>query len=141
MLPSKAVLSFLVHRETSAQHFDSVGGEFHPRTGRRTKTCWPMTHNDTPVGWMERAIQRAAKGSGHSLVMTGSNMPPPLDGSHNLTEVVVLPYFNFTSWHHDMHPSANRGGFHDCTHYCSSPYVYYPLWRSLRFAIERQFAR
>jgi hypothetical protein len=135
-------VKLLVHRETSAQHFDADGGEFsiwYPQREHRTNVCWPMTHNDTSVGWRERAIQRAANESGHSLVMTGSNMPAPLDASPNLTEVVILPYFNFTSLHHGMHP--RDGGFQDCTHYCSSPYVYYPLWRSLRFAMERQFAR
>jgi hypothetical protein len=72
-------------------------------------------------------------------------MPPLLDGSRDdlLTEVVVLPYFNFTSQHHGMHPKGGdkEDDFQDCTHYCSSPYVYYPLWRSLRLAMERQFTR
>ena len=137
-------VKLLVHRETSAQHFDADGGEYSlfaaKEKEKQVNECRPFQQNDTSVGWREKAVQMAANASGHKLIMSGSNMPP-LDRSQNtLQEVVVLPYFNFTSQHHELHP-RDKEGSDDCTHYCSSPHVYYPLWRSLRLAMERRFAR
>ena len=42
-----------------------------------------------------------------------------------------------TTQHDNMHPDLGERS--DCTHYCSTPFVYYPLWRSLRYALNRQF--
>ena len=152
-------VKLLVHRETSAQHFDADGGEFstwwhHPnRTTQLAQTCQAFANTDQSAGWRETAIQQAAQQSGHALVVAGPDMPElsqqhsrirrRLAASHrNNTadvqpEVVVLPYFDFTSQLHSLHPVQDN--FQDCTHYCSSPFAYYPLWRSLRFAMDRQF--
>lgn len=130
-------VKLLVHRETSAQHFDANGGEFVLWYNNRTNlqpTCQQFSPTDSSVAWREKAIQSAAFQSGHNLVQAGPNMMPYQE---NKKEVVVLPYFNFTSQHFNMHPTESESD--DCTHYCSSPYVYYPLWRSLRFAMDRQF--
>ena len=165
-------VKLLVHRETTAQHFDANGGEFstwwkHRDAMSLSKQCQPMNYSDRSVGWRETAIQQAANQSGHRLVVAGPHMPPLPTPTHamnnnsrrhgtstnnssagkdnNMTqqhtqtqpEIVVLPYFNFTSHLHTLHPVQDN--FQDCTHYCSSPFIYYPIWRSLRFAMERQF--
>lgn len=61
--------------------------------------------------WREKAIQQAAQQAGHSIVVAGPNMHPL---RHHVThnnnqqqkrpELVVLPYFNFTSQHCTMPP-------------------------------------
>ncbi|CAB9518883.1 expressed unknown protein [Seminavis robusta] len=140
----QGTVKLLAHRETSAQHFDADGGEFslwYPNREHLSQECKPMLYDGESVAWREKAIQRAANQSGHTLVMAGPNMPPHQHNTNQgVQEVVVLPYFNFTAKHHGMHPLQGEDT-HDCTHYCSSPYVYYPIWRSLRFAMERQFAQ
>lgn len=138
-------VQLLVHRETSAQHFDSNGGgfsEWWDHHDQRQQQCQPMNYSDSSVGWRETAIQQAANQSGHDLIIAGPHMPPSNNinakNQQHQPEVVVLPYFDFTSQLHSLHPLPENG-FQDCTHYCSSPFTYYPLWRSLRFAMERQF--
>jgi hypothetical protein len=44
-----------------------------------------------------------------------------------------LPFFNLTAQLHYLHPS-------ECTHYCSTPYLWMPIWRSLRLAMDRQWS-
>ncbi|CAB9498321.1 expressed unknown protein [Seminavis robusta] len=130
-------IQLLVHRESSAQHFDAGGGEYSLWKGRpdgkNLSHCQPFSFSDSSAGWRELAIRKAANKSGHSFVMAGPHMPSL---SSVQPELVTLPYFNFTAPHPTMHPHS---GAAECTHYCSSPFIYYPLWRSLRFALDRQF--
>ena len=88
--------------------------------------------------------------AGYRYTIAGSQMPPLLLSSGNMTddwsssgehrqftkELVVLPYYNFTAPHWDQHPPEKVA---DCTHYCPSPFLYLPLWRSFRIALDRQF--
>ena len=79
----------------------------------------------------------AAEQSGYELIVAGPDMPPyPTESGR--PEVVVLPYYYFTAAQYTMHPYLSED-VQDCTHYCSSPFLYLPLWRSLRFAMDRQF--
>jgi len=161
-------VKLLVHRETSAQHFDADGGEFSlwwNQKDQLRQTCQPMNYNDTSVGWRETSVQQAIQQAGHQIIMAGPSMPPLQKRYHQqassavttaamdknndtrkyhrsqqqatIPEVVVLPYFHYTSRLYSLHPIQDN--FQDCTHFCSSPFLYYPLWRSLRFAMDRQF--
>jgi hypothetical protein len=47
-------------------------------------------------------------------------------------EIIMLPYAKFTSDLYDLHPD-------ECTHYCSTPFLWMPLWRSFRLAMEWKF--
>jgi len=133
----------LLHRETSAQHFDADGGDFslwYDYRDKLSNECQPLNSHSSTLLWREQAIEKAALDSGTNLIVAGPNMPPLTPRSNNnktANEVVVLPYLNFTSPHHGLHP--HQEGQQDCTHFCSSPFMYYPLWRSLRFAFDRQF--
>ncbi|CAB9501864.1 expressed unknown protein [Seminavis robusta] len=132
-------VKLLVHRETSAQHWHADGGEYSlwwPDIVAKnlSQQCQPFELTDSTAGWREQAIREAANRSGHTLVMAGPHMPTTPSGQ---PELVILPYFNFTSQHPMMHPRLEDRD--DCTHYCSSPFVYYPLWRSLRYTLDRHF--
>ena len=36
----------------------------------------------------------------------------------------IAPFFRLTAGHHDLHPSGGR----DCTHFCSAPLLWAPVW-------------
>jgi hypothetical protein len=106
----------------------------HIATKNLSLHCEPFDFADSTVLWREKAIRQAANQSGHNVVVAGPSMPAR-STTDAAPELVVLPYFNFTAPHAKMHPRYGE----DCTHFCSSPFMYYPIWRSLRFALDRQF--
>lgn len=122
--------ALLAWRETTAQHFNNPGGEF-IRIG---STCAPLATNDTLLGWRESLVQRAAQEMGYQITISDETMAyssAPEEGH----ELFVLPFFNFTSSLHYLRPIG--GG--DCTHFCSNPFVWKPLWRSLRLALDFKY--
>jgi hypothetical protein len=50
-------------------------------------------------------------------------------------ELVILPQRQFLLPLHDLHSSDGQ----DCTHFCSSPDLFLPAWRSLRIAMDDYF--
>jgi len=136
-------------RETTSQHFDAPGGDYSfvkKKTKKNKKTsekqqpleCVPYvaTGNNTTTQWREQAIFRAAHMAGYSLdVANGSlssNLQKKRQERHHVT---VLPYADFTKPLHGLHPYEAEGKGGDCTHYCSTPYLFLPLWKSLRLAL------
>jgi len=51
----------------------------------------------------------------------------------NSTRIHILPFYKITASRHDLHPQDNA----DCTHFCSSPMLYLPLWESLSHIYHR----
>ena len=49
-------------------------------------------------------------------------------------EVTLVPFYDFTSMLHESHHALDDG---DCTHFCYTPHIYYPVWRHLRIALDR----
>ena len=45
--------------------------------------------------------------------------------SSKLRNIVVIPWFSFTQDLWDLHPSGSQ---HDCTHFCSTPMLYNPIY-------------
>ena len=133
-------LQLLVHRESTAEHYDSPGGDGYVwsqnNDASKSHQCQPIDSSDTVAYWRERSVAKAAQQAGFDLITAGPDMPPYNETGNN--EVVALPYYYFTEKQYSMHP-YQRDFVQDCTHYCSSPFLYMPLWRSLRFAMDRQF--
>jgi hypothetical protein len=129
-------ISLLAFRETSAQHFDTSIGEWPTNKGPFNCTPLDATKRLDPLfGWRSRDILDAASKSGLTLVNvdpSGKSPMPPLQHSDKDDEVALLPFTEFTSELHDLHPG-------ECTHYCSTPHLWNPLWRSLRLAMDRRF--
>jgi len=129
---TKHNISLLAFRETSAQHFNSNGGEY---KGRNGSECVPVDTKDSLFGWRDRAFSAGAKLSGFRVLVadpSSKNSLSLVSRTAHDEEVVVVPFANFSAEFHDLHPN-------ECTHYCSTPHLWYPLWRSLRFAMSRRF--
>lgn len=125
----------VVHREGSAQHFDAPAGDFYAWQSKPNAKleCQPISYDATLTNWREKTVQIAANKAGYQYTTAGPHMPPPVTTT---PELVVLPFFNYTSHHHNQHPKEKES---DCTHYCPSPFLYLPLWRSFRLTLDRQF--
>jgi hypothetical protein len=129
-------VQLVVHRETSAQHFDAPTGDFSMKTLNSSKMCMPTDFDDRHVWWRENAFKQAAADANYSYVVAGPDMPPK---NSSTPRVVVAPWFNFTGQHHQMHPFKKATSKQDCTHYCASPFLYLPVWRGLRIAMDSEF--
>jgi hypothetical protein len=111
----------------------------------RVQQCKPIKEHPLLPSWRETCVKEAASQAGLRYVLAGSNMSryssvgskSSVDGKSSSEELIVLPFYNFTAEHYDQHPPEVEA---DCTHYCPSPFLYMPLWRSLRFAMDRKFA-
>ena len=146
-LQFQGTVQLLIHRETSAEHYDGPGGDryewYHNyRDPTKDQYCQPLNDHDVLAGWRKRSIAKAAQQTGHDVVIASPNMPPFPSGTGR-PEVVVLPYFDFTartqSSFHPYHGSTGIPVSQDCMHWCSAPFLYVPSWRSLRLAMDRQF--
>ena len=101
-------------------------------------TCvpWPSGSNilDERFYWREHAIHTAATKAGYKIVVANES----LESQHHprtprdTKELVILPFYNFTAPLYDLHPG-------ECTHFCSTPFLWMPIWRSLRLAMDRQW--
>jgi hypothetical protein len=84
-------------------------------------------------------MAQAAEETGYDLIMAGPNMPTFPSGTGQ-PELVVLPYVDFMARQSAFHPyQGNTRVTQDCTHWCSAPFLYMPLWRSLRLPMDWQF--
>jgi hypothetical protein len=129
-------VQLVVHRETSAQHFDAPTGDHSTQTKNSSGMCMPTDFDDSHVWWRENAFKQAAADANYSYVVAGPDMPPK---NSSTPRVVVAPWFNFTGQHHQMHPFNPLHPSQDCTHYCASPSLYLPVWRGLRIAMDSEF--
>ncbi|CAJ1935031.1 unnamed protein product [Cylindrotheca closterium] len=123
-----ANLTMLAWRETSAQHIDSDGG--HYGLEAKSKNCVPI-HPDHQAGYRMPIMQQAAENAG---LQWRSLAEPDFSAQDKETnEIVFLPFRDYTVPLHYLHPN-------ECTHYCHTPYLWLPLWRSLRIALDRAVA-
>jgi hypothetical protein len=129
-------VSLFAFRETSAQHFDTPLGDW-PRA-RAPYNCTPLDTKKPLFGWRTPDILNAIEKSGFTSMLvdpSGKTPTPPLQLQHSdqqNNEVAFVPFTEFSSDFYDLHPS-------ECTHFCHTPHLWNPLWRSLRLAMERRF--
>jgi hypothetical protein len=124
---AKDKLRLLAWRETSAQHFQTEDGDF---VGKITP-CGPL--NQSTKGYRANAMNTVLE----NLNMTMIDASEPGFRSRPLSpqqELVFLPYRQYTGNLFDLHPG-------ECTHYCSTPYIWLPVWRTLRLAFDRVAAQ
>jgi hypothetical protein len=103
----------MVWRETSAQHFDRIDGEF--EGGRDQCVATNLHYNDTGTVTMRRDI-----------------MDRVLESLNATDQVAIVPFWGYSRQFHEMH--AENGG--DCSHYCSTPSFWLYLWREWRRALD-----
>jgi hypothetical protein len=105
-----------------------------------------MRRDTNMSNWRNKQVNLAAQEAGIPVIFVGPEMPPVSSNSTMTTlardvtkkipsprELVVIPYYEYTVGLWGMHPL-------ECTHYCSSPVIYLPVWKSLRVAMDRQFS-
>jgi hypothetical protein len=147
-------LKLVAWRETSSQHFDAPGGYFLNRPNftnpDNSFNCTPINtrlagtyHADIGLHFYDDYMKKAITANNMTYVDASDpnillNIPIPTTNTNNNnnsnnSEVVVLPYRDYTFPLHDVHP-------HECTHYCHDPHVWLPIWRWLRIAFERTVA-
>ena len=142
-------VQLVVHRETSAQHFDIPGGDYsmwEKDKASRQNICVKAMHDNTTY-WREAALYQQAKQEGFNYIVAGTGglhrdeieFRKPISPKR---DIIVLPWYKFTEPFYTSHQDKEPGseGNPDCTHFCGSPFLYYPLWRSLRLAMDRQYA-
>ncbi|CAB9521094.1 expressed unknown protein [Seminavis robusta] len=148
--------SFVKHRATKRQQRQAptTNGTSSVRVERSPVQCVPYfrantTTTSTTAGWRERVIQEAAHQANYSVrrlqeeVVVPDNNNQRFDSDH--ASVTILPFADWTKPLYALHPYDDRGGTGgggggDCTHYCSSPFLYLPLWKSMQYAMSSQDA-
>lgn len=144
-------VQMLTWRETSAQHFDSVNGDY---LGSQTDflKCVPLRNGTYST--REPVMKLAAKHAGyhfetlqeyiaaddipekHSLLRdypqsnsTASLSPPT---PNDMPKLVMIPYFRFTRDLLRLHGD-------ECAHYCHARDVFNPIFRGLRLAMDKRY--
>jgi len=126
----------LAFRETAAQHFGADGGEyFLPRVTNEQQRCIPHP-SQTTWGWREAMLSQVAREHNFTVKVADALLGTTNNADDPPREIVWLPFLNFTTELYFLHP-ISRGK--DCTHFCQTPFVWMPLWRSLRLAVDRTF--
>jgi hypothetical protein len=129
-------IQLVVHRETSAQHFEAPTGDYSMQAENSSGTCVPTDFDDSHVWWRENTVKQATADANYSYAVAGPDMPQK---NKSTPRVVVAPWFHFTGQHYQLHPYNQRSPKQDCTHFCGSPFLYLPVWRGLRIAMDSEF--
>jgi hypothetical protein len=120
--------ALLIWRETSAQHFNnSMDGYFIP--GVADTTCAPpVTINHDEEGDNTDYNNSNADTNTNRIMkmMQGILQKDPKIAS----KLKIIPFYEYTKQLYDLHVDG------DCSHFCSSPALFLPLYRLLRNAME-----
>lgn len=121
----------LMYRETAAQHFNSNGGEFETRMHSGVNVSCQAIRGPI-MKWRKDIFERSAEENGYSIV----NALQPMEANSTRAqdrkkEVAFIPLFDYTSKLHTLHDPV------DCTHFCYTPHLWYPIWRHMRIAMDQ----
>ena len=131
----------LAWRETISQHFNTPDGNYQTWARRASRGCVPFRpgSNVTALSWYQELMLKAAEAANVSVVgfppgdPTATGVGPNPD---NRDELAILPFTLFTRPLHYLHP-----GGEDCSHICYTPFVWLPVWRTLRISLDRAVLR
>jgi hypothetical protein len=125
-------LKLLAWRETSSQHWNATGGHYSSRLVSIRDGCVPMPR-DGREGFRWPILRTCAERVGMTVLnaLAANFSSQPVSRSDH--ELVILPFRDFTSELHYLHPN-------ECSHFCSTPHLWLPIWRSLRLAMDRALA-
>ena len=127
-------LKLLAWRQTSAKHFSPPGGHWTCTTSFEKSRHTSLYGNED--GYHLDNMHQSAFLNNFSFLNVFdpefSSAEPAFRSysSHRDGELIFLPYHDYTKALHYLHPG-------ECTHYCSTPYLWLPIWRSLRVALDR----
>jgi hypothetical protein len=133
-------------REATAQHFNADNGYFPGNVpGFGLSDCRAASETTTTDAHFRVPIlQQACANLGVAFVdafdpafssppsaPAATGETPPSSFPSQRQELIMLPFFDFTRQLHYMH------GTSECTHFCHSSYLWLPVWRGLRLAMDR----
>lgn len=121
----------LVWRETSAQHWHTAGGHYEQGVSLNQSSCaqvQPVDRNRTSP--MMLAMKELVDRLNWTMVDTSDS--GQMKKQAHESELNVIPFRQHTIGFHELHPDRK-----DCTHFCSTPFLWVPVWRGLRLAIDR----
>jgi hypothetical protein len=111
-------LKMLAWRETSAQHFDKPGGHYYSEFDK--VGCFPLEYTVGVGDERRRDMEKIVE----SMSLTDA-------------QLTLLPFREYTSQFHELHPTQGR----DCTHYCTTPSFALYESRQVRIAMEDALLR
>ena len=141
-------VKLLAWRETTAQHFADNPGGYYLLSGTNETKCSRINDNFTASTYPGKSFPEdfwdAVSNSypRHDYVKTAREMgnitwldisdsgfqsTPP---SQDKQELVFLPYRVYTKELPTLHGR-------ECTHYCANPFIWKPIWRGIRLAMQR----
>ena len=141
-------VKLLVWRETTAQHFADNPGGYFLRSMTNEKSCAPINENFTAAAYPGKSLsadllKTLSKGypmhdyrktAQQTSNITWLDISDPefhnIPRSQDQQELVFLPYRDYTKELPTLHHS-------ECTHYCANPFIWQPIWRGIRLAMER----
>ena len=127
--------SLLMYRESSAQHFDTDGGEWMPNLTPATEDgslkCVPIKETSDQIKWRTKIFKDVVANSNGFSITDSFQSEEEARGGDGHKEVAFLPYFDWTS----KLLSLKNGV--DCTHFCYTPHIYSSMWRHMRIALDR----
>lgn len=134
----------LVWRETTAQHFANPGGEF-TLAAYKAELCKPVRFADHGTGayqWRDATVAAAARKVGFDVRFANDTRGGATEKEWNADALAWIPFYNFTLQLSDLHPRQGGDGLGlgECTHFCSTPHLWMPIWKGLRVSLERAAA-
>ena len=133
-IKENATFSLLLFSETTAQHFDTPSGHYKSGFPHRSRNCTRLEWTDA-VGFRDRTVRNAAQKAGYEVVS-----PKGAEASSGKTKLIILPFHNFTAHLYESHPFFQKNEpFGECTHYCTTPFLWVPIWRTFRVAMDTAY--
>jgi hypothetical protein len=117
-------------RETSAQHYATHGGHYRFGLPLENASCVPIPPLDVSTSVVTNTMNALLRQLDMTLVNAGE--ADFFQKAPQANELVFLPFRLYTMPLWNVH-----AGSPDCTHFCSTPYLWLPIWRTLRIALDR----
>ena len=115
----------VMHRESTAQHFDGHGGEH--LDGTPLDVCVP--NNAEFESFRTRLLREVAAHCSVEVIETKELYSRNTLSTHRDHHLYMIPFYNFTSKLFQLHPK-------ECTHYCHTPFLWLPIWRHIRLYFD-----
>jgi hypothetical protein len=136
--------SFVIWRETSAQHVYSLGGEYPAQYHKdlnisyeyweehRGQCVAKKVYNDlVPYKWRESEIISIAEENGFRVIsLEDSEFDKQIIPEEDEPVMYVLPFLDYSSERSDLHPTSTDGKC-EPTHFCYYPQFWEPVWEEL----------
>ncbi|GKY96305.1 hypothetical protein MPSEU_000590200 [Mayamaea pseudoterrestris] len=125
-------VSLVLWRETSTQHYATPGGYYTESLPNQTECSAADDLERNSTSYHLASVCHMVHDMNWTLVdaLAPNFTNSPIDADRH--EIVMIPFRQYTLPLHNLH-----AGYPDCSHYCSSPFLWVPIWRGLRLALDR----